>query len=424
MSDVREEVQHKAKAAWLTSSRKNSIIASVGSGKSKIALDIIKELNPSSILLLTNAITLRDTNWKAEFEKFGMINYWSRVCSTTYQAAYKQTLNGPGEEVIWEWGLIILDEIDFACTAEYSKCFNIQGKYVLGLTGFITDDKRNFLESYFPICYEITTAEMQEDNLLNKSEFIFIEFPLSKVRDVPKKLKTGGQFFSSENSEYEYWDKKYQQSLIIKSKTELEYRKKFEPFEDKAEWKKVDWNFKFTAVRRKKILTSLQSSVVVTKNILAKIHSIPNNKVIIFSTTTNQCDKLPNPFHNKKVTATLEMLNSGAVNTLSVVKKITRGVNLVGVNYLIRESFDGSEEMFQQSHGRLLRLKPDQIAKYIILIPVFETMQRDVEGKFKKTILPTQAYHWTKKMMRSFEMEEKRIIRLDSDYKLKDGVLL
>jgi superfamily II DNA or RNA helicase len=419
MADVREVVQREAKDAFLSSRRRNTIIASVGSGKSKIALDIIKELEPQTILLLTNAVNLRDVNWKNEFEKFGMLEYWDRIVSRTYQGSYDNA-----ELLAWDFDLAIFDEIDFACTPQYSKCFDIPAKAVLGLTGFITEDKRGFLQLYFPVCYEITTQTMQDDNMLNKSEFIFVEYPLCKERNIDQKLKTGGIFKTSENSQYEFWDKKHQQALVTKSALEKKYRSSLIDFTQQKDWVAADWNFKFTATKRKAILHNLASSAKVTMELLRHIHSSEGNKVLIFSANTKQCDKFPNPFHSKRVVANIEDLNAGRVKDLSVVKKITRGVNLVGVNYLIRESYDGSEETFQQSYGRLLRLRPDQIAKYIVLIPYYSALTRHSDGGFRQTILTTQASKWASKMSQSSELENVRYIKLGEDYKLPDGIVL
>jgi superfamily II DNA or RNA helicase len=131
-----------------------------------------------------------------------------------------------------------------------------------------------------------------------------------------------------------------------------------------------------------------------------------------------------NPYHSKSEGIGLEDLNSGKINTMTVVKKITRGVNLHQVQWAIRESFDGSEETFQQSLGRLLRLKPDQVAKYIILLPLVECMVRDTNGVFRKQLIETQAHKWVEKMLTSAASIKPRVIRLNTDYKLKDGIKL
>ena len=88
MEDVREKVQEEARNAYLSlgSPRASTLLIGTGGGKSKIAIDIIKELKPSSILLLTNSEVLRDNNWKDEFIKFGLSDVWNDiVTSECYQ---------------------------------------------------------------------------------------------------------------------------------------------------------------------------------------------------------------------------------------------------------------------------------------------------------------------------------------------------
>jgi superfamily II DNA or RNA helicase len=420
MRDVREVTQKAAEEAWISSGRKNTVIIATGGGKSRLALNIIKRFDYTSILLLTNATQLRDVNWKDEFDKFGMSEYWSRVNSQTYQAMYNKE---------WDsYGLIILDEIDYiGAGPQYSKCLEQAQKHgtnVLGLTGFATEDKREVINQYFPICYEVSREEMQEDQLLNKSEFIFIEFPLSKEKTIEQKLKKGGTFKVSENDQYAYWDKKFQQAMMVKQTLYKKYRQEFTEPEGQKDYQSAEWNFKLTATKRKAILHNLNSSVKVVEELLKHIHSEEGNKVIIFSANTNQANKMINPYHSKSEGIGLEDLNSGKINTMTVVKKITRGVNLHQVQWAIRESFDGSEETFQQSLGRLLRLKPDQVAKYIILLPLVECMVRDTNGVFRKQLIETQAHKWVEKMLTSAASIKPRVIRLNTDYKLKDGIKL
>lgn len=409
MSDPREEIQEDAKKAWLESDQKNTIVLATGGGKSKVAIDLLKEMDLSEedqILLLTNATPLRDHNWKVEFEKFGYD--WNRVTSECYQTTKSWT----GKH----FKVCIADEIDFIAEG-YAKVFeNNTFDKIIGLTGFITEEKEEFLQSYAPVCFKAPTSQLQEAGALNKSKFIFIKFPLSIKKSIEKKTKKGGTFKVSENDEYRYWDKEFQLSMIAKASTERKLSLLGEHFENDDSWKKLDWKMKISSSKRKSVLHNSENSAALTNKLISLIHGEEGNKILVFSSLTKQCNKFPNPFHGAledKNSPLLDRLNRGEINTLSSVKKISRGVNLEGVNWIIKESYDSSEVDFQQQHGRGLRLKPDQVLTVIVLLPFYEDMVKIESGAFRREKLPTQATRWAEKMMKSMSIEENKVITLD-----------
>lgn len=88
--DPRDDIQSRAKKAWLDSDRKNTLVVPTGGGKSKITIDILKELyerDLHNVLLLTNSTELRDNSWKQEFSKWGY--KWESIQSECYQTVYK-----------------------------------------------------------------------------------------------------------------------------------------------------------------------------------------------------------------------------------------------------------------------------------------------------------------------------------------------
>ena len=119
---VRDEKQEEIAELWLESDRCNTIIVGTGVGKARITMLILNRLyelndlnSESRILLLSNSETLRDTNWKDDFAKWGLSWMWDKVTSECYQTVYK-----------WkdtQWDLVISDEIDFCFTDEYHKFF-------------------------------------------------------------------------------------------------------------------------------------------------------------------------------------------------------------------------------------------------------------------------------------------------------------
>lgn len=391
-------------------------------GKSKVAIDILKEIDPDGnlhVLLLTNSETLRDTNWQAEFEKFGLADYYaSNVLSECYQTVHR-----------WRnkhFDLVIADEIDFAMTPVYSQFFLYNDcTMILGLTGFCSEEKRELLNLIAPVLFEYSTQQGQNNQLLNKSEIILIQYMLSKENSLKVSKKAGGHFMISESANYSYYDKEFQKATIILAG--LDKKKRLGLPVPEKDYTSAEWKMKIMASKRKSILNNSETSIKVVKELLLKIHANPGNKVLIFSALTDQADKFGCPtYHGKKHSTEkdLERLNSGVINTLAVCKAINRGVNLVGVNYIIRESFDSSETDFMQTHGRLMRLSPGQIAKYIILIPHYESLVRTETGSFKRMSLPTQAARWSSRMMTSFDPTSTRTIVLGTDLKLPEGTQL
>lgn len=426
MLSSRETIQKEAVDAFMfQAGGRGTIVAGTGTGKSKIAIDIIdtiikQENNTIDILLLTNSETLRDKNWYDEFTRWGQVNIYDKsVTSWTYQKAYKEK---------GYWDLIIFDEVDFACTPEYGKCFqNLKSKYALGLTGFLPPEKEEFLNQYLPVCYRAETQALQESGVLNKSEFILINFPLSKEKNIEKKVrKTGAKFYTSENDEYKYWDKEFQKAMIVKTSLDKQVRLGF-PVKV-TDLTSAEWNFKIKASKRKSILNTLNSSVKVVQNLVKHIHSTKGNKIVVFSALTDQADKFGFPTYHGKSNSTekgLDRLNKGEINTLAVCKAINRGINIVDLNYIIREGYDSSQTDFSQIHGRGLRLKANQIMKFIILIPQYEDFVKTENGSMKKMMIKTQASRWAEKSMSSFNTEGiTRTITLDSSLEIKSGMLI
>src|SRR5690606_20741503 len=202
MTTTRQEKIDEGVQKFLETNRKATLVMGTGVGKSKVALDLIKELQPENILLLTSGTLLRDENWKNEFTKFGMEDWWGMVVSECYQTAYKWSGR--------HFQFVIADEIDFAMTEVYQMFFvNNTYDILLGLTGFVTKDKEELLNKYAPVCHRYSTQQAQSDGILNKTKFILVEYPLFKVKNIEVKLKNGYTMFKSEVDTYKYYERKF-----------------------------------------------------------------------------------------------------------------------------------------------------------------------------------------------------------------------
>jgi superfamily II DNA or RNA helicase len=419
---TKDQIQEEARNSWLEGSRKSTIVLGTGGGKSKVAIDLINALGVKHVLILVNSTTLKETSWPEEIRKYHKpsITRDHTVHVETYQTAYKY------QTVLAD--LIIYDEVDFAADTEYATVFDLPSTYKLGLTGFIPQHKADFFKRVLPVCYTKTAQELQEAGVLNRSEIILIRYPLSLTKDIKVMKRDRKSFFyNSENDYYKYYNEQLQKAQITLSKTKKDHQihlltesgdNDMRDFNSTEKVRKAEFTVRIMVAKRKKILNSLNSSVKVVHEVVNRIHSKPGNKVIVFSGTTDQCDRFGYPTYYGKKTSTekdLSRINSGEIDRLAVCKAIDRGVNLNKVNYLVKESFDGSEVSFHQTHGRLLRLEENQVAKYILLLPTFIDKNKELKD--------TQQAKWIESMLHSFNADT-REITIGGDLKLDEGIIL
>lgn len=413
---TREQIQDKGKEAYLSTNGIATVMMGTGGGKSKVAIEIVKELNPPDILFLSNSERGRDITFRDEFRKWGIEALWNeRVIAECYQTAYK-----------WEgkhFPFVIADEIDFAMTEEFVKFFkNNTYDRLLGLTGFATYEKRQMLNEMAPICYEISTQDLQKLGILNDTQFFRVEFDLNMV-DKNIKVEYGPKndrksFYQTENDAYVYLQKQYIKEISILNTTEQQMHElRLLPqtaeivgalSEQEVQSKRASMRMKRIANERKKLLWTLDSSRRIASKIAAKEYE-EGNKILIFSKWTQQIDAIcTHTYHSKnsKNNTNIDKLNRGEIQILGVCESINRGENLEGVNVLIRESYDGSETAFQQKHGRGTRLDKDDIMRYYILLPYFH-MPIYLEGQkapARYARVPTQAAQWAEAMSKSFDL--------------------
>ena len=416
MVTTREELHKLGKELWLGSDRKNSLILGTGTGKSKVAIDILKQLfldetlcYSSRILLLTNSTDLRDNNWKAEFVKWDALDIWEVITSECYQTVYK-----------WgntQWDLVISDEIDFALTDIYGTFFeNNTCDMILGLTGFVDDSKQLALSQVAPILMEYSTQDAQDAGILNATQVVFVRYNLSRnPKDITVKFKKNGvdtTFTQSENDSYEYTHNQCNISWgeieSIKKKLSTPNISLSEVSILRQDLGKATAKNRRATTERKKLLFSGIASCTVAKALKEKILTNPNNKLLIFSMRTEQGAKISSNTYNgtnKKDNTALTDLSAGTIRDLAVCKAIDRGTNLVGVNNEIFESFEGSETALNQRHGRGCRLLPGQTMYMYIMLPYYHKKVKNAEGSgygYKQE--PTQMVKWAENMLDRFKL--------------------
>lgn len=411
----KEKFQEKALQLLKNNNYSGSVIGSTGSGKSKAAIDCIKQGNFKNILITSPRTNLKES-WRSELEKWGLTYYKDSNEGENYYW-YLENINWKGinitleniqtcykwvKEQIQQFDLIVIDEIHTVITPEYgqllikAKELNIS---IIGLTATpdIQDkpEKLEFYNKYCPILIEYYNSAI--DGLVNNRKYWIYQYELTDdykiiVGNKKKKWEIG------EKSQYSYLTeniKKGQRLMANTGSTNW--------FEDAANWfwknnteasteQKSAARIYLQAIKyRKEFLWNLNSSASITLELKEKILwanfaqckisknfeelSSTQNKVLLFSELTSQTEKLSSYFiHSKQDQATnqqiLYMFDEGKIRELASCNSLTLGLNIVGVNWEIFESFNGSNTNGMQKLGRSDRLDTSSIANIVFIVPI------------------------------------------------------
>jgi superfamily II DNA or RNA helicase len=399
-------------------SKRGTICLSTGTGKSKVAIDFIKEETSILDVLITSPRTNLKENWRKELTKWGLIEWgeeiwvWNhrhvRIFIENVQTAYK-----------WkdrEFDFIIADEIHTMVTPEYSSVFEIKAEWIMGLTAThdITDknDKQYYYDKYCPVIYEY--YESAEDGLINKTRFFIVEHELG---DHPTKAGTKKMpFMTTEAKNYEFLTRR-----IKEGQAAMMAEGSQDWFTDAANWfwnnmgspseKHAAMKYLNSIKARKEFLLSLSSTASLARMIKNGIlASLPGSKVLIFSELTKQIERITGltvHSHNseEKNLQRIEDYNEGLIRELGSCQSLTLGLNLKGATHGIMESYVGSETRSKQKKGRLDRLGTDDVADMWFIL---------VKG--------TQSEKWFESMVKGFDLSEaiyinsKKIMHDEFDY--------
>ena len=409
---TRQQIQSDALIALKQNGYNGTIVLSTGSGKSKIAIDAIKNGKFKNILITSPRTNLKE-NWRKELYKWGFKDYgdyWNfdaygnckyNITIENIQTCYKWSL-----EQIQQFDYIIQDEIHTMVTPEYGRLINLAKAVNISVTGLTAtpdahkEEKRLFYETYCPIIYEY--LDSAKDGIVNKRKYIIYEYELTNDYQITAGTKAK-PFKKGEKSQYEYLTNQLKRGQIQMSRTGSQ-----DWFRDAANWgwknqgtpaQKIAAIQYLNAIKyRKEFLWNLDSSADIAVKIKELIleteklniaqlkarsssdranvlfQSIKWNKVLLFSELTAQAEKLSkytihsnnSEEHNKQ---TLFAFDSGTIRELASCNSLTLGLNIKGANYAIMESYSGSTTGFAQKAGRTDRLAVDDIATVIFIVP-------------------------------------------------------
>jgi len=392
-------------------------VLSTGYGKSKVAIDIIKNLQPEKVIILVNSTILRDYNWEEEFKVWKQHSYFKKsVELVTYQTAYKWKK----EDRNLDDYFIIADECDFAAdTDELSKFFyEYSNCRILGLTGFITESKRAWFDKHLPVFTELTANDAQESGILNNIHFVFVQYELSQDPKSHKieYLKHGKRtsFTQSESNAYDYINKKCQIEIGKSAKIHQDF---MQGMLTNEEYNKATKNAEYAVRRltqeRSDLLLNSVSARTAAKGLIKHVRETqPDSKIIVFSKRTDQSLAIcgHNHTYNGKIPKKIRENTfldfcQGKIDLLGVCDKVDRGVNINRLNVGILETFFGNDTKAAQRLGRLMRLRPDEVATVYILLPYYMRKEKNQTYSLQET----QQVNWARNMLRSTKIKTSEV---------------
>jgi superfamily II DNA or RNA helicase len=423
----REIIQQEARLAFTKcKGGKGTVCLSTGTGKSKVALDLIRDFYSIQTVLITSPRTNLKENWRKELKKWGW-EHWGndnwhknfdgeqpeRVVQITIeniQTAYKWKSDK-------HFNLIIADEVHTMMTPEYSALFeNVRYDQLLGLTAThdITplNDKKEYYDKYCPVIYEY--YDSASDGIINKTNYKIVNHRLNNF-DMVRAGTKAKPFMQGELARYEYLTKQIklgQQAMLAQGSTDW--------FTDAGNWfwrnngtpeqKRAAMKYLNAIKFRKTFLLNLTSTAKIAKKIKEGILSANSeNKILLFSELTAQVDKLTrNTVHSHKDEKENQLLidgfNEGKIRELGSCQSLTLGLNLKGATHAIMESYVGSSTRSKQKKGRLDRLSSDAVAEMWII-----------------NVLDTQSENWYNSMTKNLIDKTSNVETYNSITILNDG---
>jgi len=404
--------QQWAKLFIESETKRHTEVLATGVGKSRLAMLIMEALNSEfdDFLILVDSTRLRDFGWKDDFKKWGKEDLFAKTKLNTYQTVHRwdpKTTN-------LSKTLVIADEIDFAIgTPKYGNFFrNFTDIKILGLTGYVTEDKQEELNTLLPVLVEYSFDQAVKDGVLNPTKYVFVKYDLDKDKHgITVKYKKDGQmtsFTQSENAAYDYADKQFVKAY---AKFSAALVQKSMGLMDEKEFEKIEGIMRAKRHNRVKLLYTSIASRRVTKqlmDVIVKKNDV--NKVVVFSKYTNQSDTLTkHTYHGKNSeevnNKNYDDFNAGIIRKLGICDKINRGINAVGLNNIILESYSGSDTIFVQRRGRGARLDINEETTFYVLLPYY---MKKVENGYEQA--ETQAVTWAHNMFKGYDISKATVI--------------
>lgn len=354
-----------------------------GTGKTKLAIDLMKKYNPKSLLIIVPRLVLID-NWKHELTKFKANRFIPRITFSTYVGLNKYTCN--------TYDMCICDEGHHLTDRSLEFLETIKRERNIILSATVTRNmlytlSYNFKDLYH---YKIGLKETIQSDILPDPRVILI--PLKLNNGIPTesiwKNPKGAEpvIETSYATRWQYIkQKKYKVRIYC---TEQQY------YNDLSET--IEWYKKKAISTRNEIMKNKWLKLCgdrlkwlsdkKSKFLLELDNKLKEERVLVFCNSIEQTELFGHCINSKNKASmnNLNNFNKGKINHISSVNMLNEGCNLTNCRVGIFGVLNSSDIMVVQKTGRILRHKEP-----IIIIPYYVgTREEELKDKMLENYNP------------------------------------
>jgi superfamily II DNA or RNA helicase len=330
--DIREKIQLEAREAFL-SAEQGILQIAMRVGKTRVGWLILQELfqwgfGVPKILILYPDNRIRES-WSDEQTKMGNVRFNAEITYSNYDSIHKH--------ISQPWDAVIFDEVHATSDRQkdYMKVLIDDNRYVLGLTGTLSNDsERELTEMGLPVLMKYTIDDAVRDGIIAPYK-IFVH--MVELDNVVKEQNKKGKWLTEKQRYNNY-------TYVIE------------------ELKENGKDTMFLRLHRNRVL---QNSIAKRKKTLKLIQQHEGERVMVFTGLKKISESLGIPYYHStsKNQETFEQFKRGDINVMAVVNMARLGVTFQGLDTLIINSFVGNEETVSQIIGRCLNKDLNNHAK-------------------------------------------------------------
>lgn len=359
-------IQQAARKAWKDGGEWGLLAMATGTGKSKIAVDVVSELVkeaqlggniPKNILLVVPTEKLRDNNWEDEFIKWGASIEYNLLQRSCYASILKF------DQQVFD--LVIMDEIHSLTDLNTGFFQKNSIKRVLGLSATPPDPKaggadvgkvalfkqfRIKTDFYYPL------HQARKDGLVADYEIWVVQTELDLTVKYLEAGPKANRYMQTEEQKYKSLSTMIQKFAIAKNYVMV----------------------KMKSLERMRLIGNSMQKLEVCKLLLEKCKG---NRILVFGGSIDQIEKLMpgKVYHSKSGKAGhayLAAFMAEEVDEIGTVAAANEGLNFPNLDIGIIAQISSDSRALVQRIGRCIRHRPDH--KSIIFV-VLSKGTKDVD---------------------------------------------